>query len=92
MVEGTEVANILVGQVDFLDKAVMALVRLGVPAVLGDWTEVCSPTRFIFVCLGPFHEGDLHEYEEIGRSIGSLFTDKVYKRIYLCINYLNEWL
>ena len=75
---GTEVANILVGQVDIFEKPVMLLARLKEPSFLGDWTEVRCPTKFIFLCMGPLHENDLHEYEEVGRAVGSLFTDKVW--------------
>ncbi len=37
---GSESANILVGQVDFLDEPVVAFARLAKPAVLADLTEV----------------------------------------------------
>jgi len=49
----TEVTNVLVGQVDFLDKSISAFVRLANPSILGDLTEVPVPTRFLFVLLGP---------------------------------------
>jgi sodium bicarbonate transporter 10 len=50
---GAEVTNVLVGEVDFLDKPVSALVRLANSAILGDFTEVPLPSRFVFVLLGP---------------------------------------
>lgn len=37
---GSESANILVGQVDFLDEPVVAFARLAKPAILADLTEV----------------------------------------------------
>ena len=46
-------ANVLVGEFDFLTKPVSALVRLATPTQLGDFTEVPLPTRFIFLMLGP---------------------------------------
>ena len=50
---GSEASNILVGEVDFLEKPVTGFVRLTQSTSLGDMTEVPVPTRFIFVMLGP---------------------------------------
>ena len=48
-----QVTNVLVGEVDFLDKPVSAFVRLANATILGDFTEVPLPSRFVFVLLGP---------------------------------------
>lgn len=50
---GAEASNILVGEVDFLEKPLSAFVRLSQSVHLGDLTEVPVPTRFLFVLLGP---------------------------------------
>lgn len=50
---GAEASNILVGEVDFLDKPLSAFIRLTHAGMMGDLTEVPVPTRFIFVLLGP---------------------------------------
>nr|CAD7395489.1 unnamed protein product [Timema poppensis] len=50
---GAEASNILVGEVDFLDKTLSAFVRLDQANFLGDLTEVPVPTRFLFILLGP---------------------------------------
>ena len=50
---GAEASNILVGEVDFLEKPLSAFVRLSQAVLLGDLTEVPVPTRFLFVLLGP---------------------------------------
>lgn len=42
---GAEASNILVGEVDFLDKTLSAFVRLKQAAIMGDLTEVPVPTR-----------------------------------------------
>lgn len=42
---GAEASNILVGEVDFLQKTLAAFVRLNQASVLGDLTEVPIPTR-----------------------------------------------
>lgn len=44
--QGAEASNILVGEVDFLDKTLSAFIRLHQAAVMGDLTEVPVPTRF----------------------------------------------
>ena len=75
--KGTEAANILVGQVDFLLHPVMAFVRLVESLKLGDITEVAIPTRFIFLLLGPHGCTDIWEYEETGRAMALLLTDRV---------------
>ncbi|ELU05030.1 hypothetical protein CAPTEDRAFT_177933 [Capitella teleta] len=72
---GSEVANIMVGGVDFLKKPIVVFVRLGQATTLADLTEVDLPTRFIFMVLGP---GDFSELGEQGRAAGSLFSDKVF--------------
>ena len=50
---GAEASNILVGEVDFLEKPVSAFIRLSTASLMGDLTEVPVPTRFIFLLLGP---------------------------------------
>ena len=41
---GSEASNVLVGEVDFLDHAIIAFVRLKEGVLLGDITEVCRCT------------------------------------------------
>ena len=50
---GAEASNVLVGEVDILEKPVSAFLRLSNAFILGDLTEVPVPTRFIFILLGP---------------------------------------
>lgn len=42
---GAEASNILVGEVDFLEKQLSAFVRLREANIMGDLTEVPVPTR-----------------------------------------------
>lgn len=51
--QGAEASNILVGQVNFLEKPLSAFIRLNQSTCLGDLTEVPVPTRFLFILLGP---------------------------------------
>ena len=50
---GAEASNILVGELNVLDKPLSAFIRLSEAAILGDLTEVPVPTRFLFLLLGP---------------------------------------
>lgn len=76
---GAEASNVLVGEVDFLDHQFTAFVRLSKAVVLGDFTEVPVPTRFLFIILGP--KGNISKYHEIGRSISTLMSDEVSEKI-----------
>lgn len=44
---GAEASNILVGEVDFLEKTLSAFVRLREANIMGDLTEVPVPTRYV---------------------------------------------
>ena len=50
---GAEASNILVGELNVLEKPLSAFIRLQEASILGDLTEVPVPTRFIFILLGP---------------------------------------
>ena len=50
---GAETSNILVGELNNLDKPISCFIRLQEASMLGDLTEVPVPTRFIFILLGP---------------------------------------
>ncbi|XP_049324733.1 sodium bicarbonate cotransporter 3 isoform X2 [Astyanax mexicanus] len=73
---GAEASNVLVGEVDFLDRPIIAFVRLSPAVLLTGLTEVPVPTRFLFLLLGPFGKGP--QYHEIGRSIATLMTDEIF--------------
>lgn len=73
---GSQASNILVGEVDFLERPVTAFVRLAAAVPLGDLTEVPVPTRFLFILLGP--QGNMVRYHEIGRAIAILMSDEVF--------------
>ncbi|XP_023186415.1 sodium bicarbonate cotransporter 3-like isoform X2 [Xiphophorus maculatus] len=73
---GAEASNVLVGEVDFLERPIIAFVRLAPAVLLTGLTEVPVPTRFLFLLLGPFGKG--LQYHEIGRSIATLMTDEVF--------------
>ena len=74
---GSEAANILIGQVEFLDEPLVVFIRLTRSAVLSDLSEVNIPTRFLFLVLGPPESTSLWEYDEVGRAMAALFADKV---------------
>ncbi|KAI5626600.1 sodium-driven chloride bicarbonate exchanger isoform X5 [Silurus asotus] len=73
---GAEASNILVGELEFLEKPVVAFVRLSPAVLLNGLAEVPITTRFLFILLGPMGKGP--QYHEIGRSIATLMTDEVF--------------
>nr|XP_026248905.1 sodium-driven chloride bicarbonate exchanger isoform X16 [Urocitellus parryii] len=73
---GAEASNILVGELEFLDRTVVAFVRLSPAVLIQGLAEVPIPTRFLFILLGPLGKGQ--QYHEIGRSIATLMTDEVF--------------
>ncbi|XP_013202310.1 sodium bicarbonate cotransporter 3 isoform X5 [Microtus ochrogaster] len=73
---GAEASNVLVGEVDFLERPIIAFVRLAPAVLLSGLTEVPVPTRFLFLLLGP--AGKAPQYHEIGRSIATLMTDEIF--------------
>ncbi|XP_075778114.1 sodium bicarbonate cotransporter 3 isoform X10 [Pelodiscus sinensis] len=73
---GAEASNVLIGEVDFLERPIIAFVRLAPAVLLSGLTEVPVPTRFLFLLLGP--AGKAPQYHEIGRSIATLMTDDVF--------------
>ncbi|KAG8440867.1 hypothetical protein GDO86_006559 [Hymenochirus boettgeri] len=74
-----EASNVLVGEVDFLDKPLVAFVRLAQSILLGGVTEVPVPTRFLFILLGP--SGKAKSYTEIGRAIATLMVDDLFSDV-----------
>ncbi|XP_029460019.1 electrogenic sodium bicarbonate cotransporter 4 isoform X2 [Rhinatrema bivittatum] len=74
-----EASNVLVGEVDFLDKPFVAFVRLMQSITLGGVTEVPVPTRFLFIFLGP--TGKAKSYNEIGRAIATLLVDDLFSDV-----------
>ncbi|XP_067084017.1 sodium-driven chloride bicarbonate exchanger isoform X2 [Osmerus mordax] len=73
---GAEASNVLVGELEFLEKPVVAFVRLSPAVLLNGLAEVPIATRFLFILLGPLGKGP--QYHEIGRSIATLMTDEVF--------------
>uniref|UniRef100_A0A8C6MEV4 Anion exchange protein n=1 Tax=Nothobranchius furzeri TaxID=105023 RepID=A0A8C6MEV4_NOTFU len=73
---GAEASNVLVGEVDFLEKPIIAFVRLSPAVLIIGLTEVPVPTRFLFLLLGPHGKGA--QYHEIGRSMATLMTDEIF--------------
>uniref|UniRef100_A0A4W3JIC2 Solute carrier family 4 member 7 n=1 Tax=Callorhinchus milii TaxID=7868 RepID=A0A4W3JIC2_CALMI len=76
---GAEASNVLVGEVDFLERSIIAFIRLSPAILLTGLTEVPIPTRFLFLMLGP--SGKAQQYHEIGRSIATLMTDEEKRKL-----------
>ena len=71
---GSEASNILVGEVNFLEKPVTAFVRLSQAVNLGDMTEVPVPTRFIFIILGPQVRSFTNTFKTLLKTLKTLKT------------------
>ncbi|XP_037814221.1 electroneutral sodium bicarbonate exchanger 1 isoform X10 [Lucilia sericata] len=76
---GAEASNILVGEVEFLEKPLAGFIRLKEASVMGDLTEVPVPTRFIFILLGP--PGSQSNFHEIGRAMATLMSDEIFHEV-----------
>uniref|UniRef100_A0A3Q3WLD2 Anion exchange protein n=1 Tax=Mola mola TaxID=94237 RepID=A0A3Q3WLD2_MOLML len=74
-----EASNVLIGEVDFLEKPFVSFVRLAQATTLGGLTEVPVPTRFLFILLGP--NGKSKSYNEIGRAIATLMVDDLFSDV-----------
>ncbi|OCT63346.1 anion exchange protein 3 [Xenopus laevis] len=95
--ENAEATVVLVGCVDFLEQPASAFVRLDEAVLLESVLEVPIPVRFLFVLLGPTQAN--MDYHEIGRSISTLMSDKVFhEAAYMAaerqdlLNSINEFL
>ncbi|XP_064598631.1 electrogenic sodium bicarbonate cotransporter 1-like isoform X2 [Liolophura sinensis] len=77
--KGSEVANILVGEVESLRQKIVVFARLDEAKVLGDITEVNLPTKFMFVILGP--KGFQSKYTEMGRAMATMAVDEIFREV-----------
>ena len=77
--DGSETANILVGEVEDLTEPILGLIRLQKSLLLENITEVPVPSRFIIVIMGPpvANIGPKKQYQEIGRCLATLLADEV---------------
>lgn len=64
----------------------MAFVRLQEAVELESVLEVPVPVRFLFVLLGPPNSS--MDYHQIGRSISTLMSDKVSRRLTYYLRFL----
>ncbi|KAK5607133.1 Band 3 anion exchange protein [Crenichthys baileyi] len=73
-----EASMVLVGALDFLEKASVVFVRLKEAVTLDLALEAPEPVRFVFVLIGP-SKIDL-DYQETGRAMAALMADKVFNQ------------
>ncbi|CAB1430219.1 unnamed protein product [Pleuronectes platessa] len=76
---GAEASNVLVGELEYLERSIVAFVRLSPAVLLNGLTEVPIPTRFLFILLGP--DGKAQQYHEIGRSMATIMTDEIFHQV-----------
>ncbi|KAG9335304.1 hypothetical protein JZ751_005409 [Albula glossodonta] len=75
-IDKSEASNVLVGELDFLERPIVAFIRLSPAVLLSGLTEVPIPTRFLFILLG--QDGKAQQYHEIGRSMATIMTDEIF--------------
>uniref|UniRef100_A0A8C4XR08 Solute carrier family 4 member 9 n=1 Tax=Falco tinnunculus TaxID=100819 RepID=A0A8C4XR08_FALTI len=76
---GAEVAHVVVGEVEFLEKPFTAFIRLRQGVGLGSLAEVALPSRFLFILLGP--RTKVKAYHEVGRAMATLLMDELFQRV-----------
>lgn len=74
--ENAQATTVLVGAHRGLSCVISAFVRLAGGCDLGNLAEVKIPVRFMYILLGP--EDDDVDYHEVGRSIATLMSDKIF--------------
>ncbi|CAG5127462.1 unnamed protein product, partial [Candidula unifasciata] len=77
--KGSEVANVMVAEIEELSNTVCGLLRLNEARMLGDLSEVNLPTRFVFIILGP--KGSLEANQESGRCLSTMLVDDVFREV-----------
>lgn len=77
--KGSEVANVMVAEVEELNSYVCGLLRLNDARILGDLSEVNLPTRFVFFLFGP--KNALAEAQECGRCLSTMLVDEVFREV-----------
>ncbi|KAF6019968.1 SLC4A3 [Bugula neritina] len=75
--QDAEVASVLVGTLDKLQKPCTVLFRLSQGLMLDHVAEVPLPIRFLFVCVGPPLQN--FDYLEIGRSLSTLLSNQKFR-------------
>lgn len=74
--DNMEASIVLSGVLDFLQKPVVAFVRLRDSVVMESTLESSVPVRFVFMLVGPSQSGI--DYTESGRAMGALMADWVF--------------
>ena len=85
--DAAESFNLLVGHAPFLETSINVFVRLDEGRDLGELSEAPLPTRYLFISMGPSHDGV--DYFEIGRCMGAIMSTLVSNRFsYFLTHYL----
>ncbi|XP_071822453.1 band 3 anion transport protein-like isoform X3 [Apostichopus japonicus] len=73
----SEAAAILVAQDENIDVSTLALVRMLDSQVFDGFLEVPIPLRFLCFFIGPVFSQ--HDFHEMGRAMGTLFSDELFR-------------
>ncbi|KAL3989974.1 anion exchange family protein [Acanthocheilonema viteae] len=84
LTEGTEGAVVMAGIFNGIDRPVCAFLRLDKAKVFfPEMPNVPLPLRFVFVLLNPHDHYD-NETRGIGRTVGALLSDEIFKKVAIC--------
>ncbi|XP_043392869.1 band 3 anion transport protein isoform X1 [Chelonia mydas] len=76
--EDAEATLVLVGRAAFLDRPILAFVRLREAVELDVVLQVPVPVRFLFMVLGP--DSPHISYHEIGRAVSTMMAERGFRR------------
>lgn len=76
--KGSEVCNIMVGELEDLHTPILGLIRLKEARLLEGISEVKLPTRFVACIFGP---RGFTNAREVGRCIATMMTDDVFREV-----------
>lgn len=76
--KGSEVCNIMVGELDELSDPLLGFIRLKEARLLEGISEVKLPTRFVACIFGP---PGFKNAKEVGRCIATMMTDDVFREV-----------
>lgn len=74
---GSKTANILVGEVDFLNEEIGIFVKFSEPCSFYNISEVPISTKYFFLLLGP--KGYMYKYHRVGFCLGTMLSDELFQ-------------
>ena len=83
---GSEAAVIFCAELEFIRRPLYGFIKMREAIPFRNLTEVKVPVRYIFVALTPKTQNN--KVKELGRTMGTLFSDEVRVQNYICSFYV----